>query len=77
MTKSFTYVYFKMGREWGTLVAKSGRYLTLGFGWDRAVMVYGFESCVRLYADSVEPAGDSFSLSLTLHLSHLCFLFLS
>ena len=70
-------LFIKMGRNeggvhrghrnkkfWGTWVAQLVKGLTLGFSSDHDVMVRGIEPGIRLYADSVEPAGDSLTLSL-------------
>ena len=51
------------GREQGTWVAQSAKYLTLDFGSGHDLMVCGIESCVCLHAYSVKPAWDSLSPS--------------
>ena len=50
----------------GTWVAQSVKHLTLDFGSGHDLMVCEFEPCVRLCADSEEPAWDSLSPSLCL-----------
>ena len=50
---------------------------TLGFGSDHDLMVRGFEPHIRLCADSVEPAWDSLSPSLSLSAPLLLTLFVS
>ena len=42
------------------------KHLTLGFGPGHDLTVCESEPCVGLYADSMEPAWDSFPLSLSL-----------
>ena len=49
---------------------------TLGFRSGHDLMVHGFEFCVGLCADNVEPAWHSLSLSLSLFLSLSLSLFL-
>ena len=52
-------------KNWDAWVTESVKHLTVDFGADHALTVYEFEPCVGLSADSVEPAWDSLSLSLT------------
>ena len=47
-------------------MAQSVKRLTLGFGSGDDLSVGGFEPCIRLCADSAEPALDSVSPSLSL-----------
>ena len=47
-------------------MAQSVKHLTLGFGSGHDLTVRGFESCIRLCAESAEPAWDSLSLPLSL-----------
>ena len=49
----------------GTWGAQSVKWLTLDFDSGHDLTVCEFETCVGLYADSVEPASDS-SVSLSL-----------
>ena len=49
----------------GTWVAESIKHLTLHFGTGHDLMVCGFEPCIGLCADSVEPAWDSLSPTLS------------
>ena len=51
--------------------------LTLDFSSGHDLTVHEFEPCVRLCADSVEPAWDSLSLSLSLSAPPLLILSLS
>ena len=51
---------------WGAWVAQSVGPLALGFSSDRDLTVHGFKPHIRLCADSVGPAWDSPSLSLSL-----------
>ena len=44
----------------GTRVVRSVEHPTLDLGSDRDLMARGFEPCLGLCADSVEPAWDSF-----------------
>ena len=48
---------------WGAWVAQSVKGPTLDFGSGHDLTVCGFDPCIRLCADSVEPAWDSLSLS--------------
>ena len=52
------------GSGGGAWVAQSVKCLTLGFSSGHDLMVQEFEPCIRLFADSVEPAWDSLSLTL-------------
>ena len=52
--------------SWGAWVAQLVKHPTLDFGLGHDFMVHEFEPCIGLCADSVEPAWDSFSLSLSL-----------
>ena len=45
-------------------MAQSIRHLILDFGSGHDAMVREIKPCIRFYADSMEPAGDSHSLSL-------------
>ena len=47
-------------------MAQSLRHLTLGFTTDHDLRVHGFEPHIGLPADSMEPAWDSLSPSLSL-----------
>ena len=69
------YLYWKDG-TWGdgAWVAQSVKHLTLDFGFGHDLMDCEFEPCVRLWADSTEPAWDSLSPSLS---ALLCSFFLS
>ena len=61
-----------------TWVAQSVKYLTLGFSSDRDLIMIrscGFEPCIRLYGDNMEPAWNSLPVSLFHHSSHICVLF--
>ena len=49
----------------GTWVAQSVKHLTLDFSSGHDLPVRGFKPCIRLHADSVEPALDSLSLPLS------------
>ena len=49
-------------------MAQSVKRPTLGFGSVHDLTVCGFEPCIGLCADSVEPAWDSLSLLLSLPL---------
>ena len=60
----------------GAWVAQSVKHLTLAFGSHHDLTVRGFEPCIGLYVDSVEPAWV-LSLSLSLLLPNLCCLCLS
>ena len=51
--------------KWGTCVAQSVKHLTLDFGSGGDLMVQEYEPHIRLCADSVEPAWDSLSPSLS------------
>ena len=44
---------------------QSVKRLTLGSGSGHGLAVHEFKPCVRLYAESTEPAGDSLSPSLS------------
>ena len=46
-------------RFWGTWVAQSAEHLTLGFGSGHDLLIHGIEPCIRLCANSMEPALDS------------------
>ena len=46
-------------------MAQSAKHLTLGFGSGNDLTVPEIEPCLRLCADSVEPAWDSLSPSLS------------
>ena len=48
-----------------TWVSQSVKHLTLGFGSGHDLMVYEFETRIRLCANSTEPAWDSVSPSLS------------
>ena len=50
---------------WGAWVAQSVMHLTLGFGSGHDLIVCGINPCVRVHADSAEPAWDSLSPSLS------------
>ena len=52
-------------------MAQSVKHLTLDFSSGHACTVHGFKPCVELCADSVEPACDSLSPSLSLPLPRL------
>ena len=54
---------------WGTWVAPSVKHPTLGFGSGHDLMVHEFDPHVGLHADTMEPAWNSLSLSLSLLLS--------
>ena len=61
-----------MRSPWGLGVPRVAQWVkrpTLGFGSGRDLTVCGFEPCMGLFADSVEPAWDSLSQSLSLSLS--------
>ena len=49
----------------GTWVAQSVKRATLGFGSGRDLMAHEFEPHIGLHADSMEPAWDSLSPSLS------------
>ena len=51
-----------------TWVAQWVKHLTLDFSRDHDLMFCGFKPCVGLFTDSPDPAGDSVSLPLCLHL---------
>ena len=53
------------GKARGTWVAQSVKHLTLGFGSGHDLMIRGFEPHIRICADSVEPAWDFLSPSLS------------
>ena len=59
----------KIVDAWGTWVAQSGERPTLDFSSGLDLRVGGFESRIRLCADSAESAWDSLSLSLCAPLS--------
>ena len=56
---------FRKQRCWGAWVAQSVERMTLGFGSGRDLMVPGFKPYVGFCTDSVEPAWDSLSPSLS------------
>ena len=64
------FVHLENSSSGGTWVAQSVKRPTLDFSSGHDLTVRGFEPCLRLCADSVEPAGDSLSLSLSLPLPH-------
>ena len=55
---------------WGTWVAQLVKRQTLDFGSGHDLVVHEVEPRVRLCTDSVEPAWDSHSLSLSLSAPH-------
>ena len=55
--------------EGGSWVTPSTEGPTFGFDSARDLVVHEFKPHIRLYADSMEPAWDSLSLSLSLCLS--------
>ena len=59
-------------RHWGTWVSQSVRRPTLDFGSGHDLTVHEIELHVGLCTDSVDPAWDSLSHSLSLPLPHLC-----
>ena len=67
----------KRTRAGGAWVAQSVKHLTLDVDSGHDLEVRGFEPQVGLCADSVEPAQDSLSPSLSLCLSPSCLCFLS
>ena len=50
---------------WGTWVAHSVKLPALDFGSGHDLVVYEFEPCIELCADSVEPAWEPLSPSLS------------
>ena len=54
-------------RDRGAEMVQSVKRLTLDFDPGRDLTVCGIELCVGLYTDSVEPAWDFLSLSLSLY----------
>ena len=59
-------------RLWGAWVAQSVKYPTLDFGSGDDLTVHEFESHVELWADSMEPAWDFLTPSLSLSLFCSC-----
>ena len=55
--------------KWGAWVAQLVEQPTLDFSSGRGLMVCGIEPCIGLHSDSVEPAQNSLSPSLSLNLS--------
>ena len=64
-------------QSWGTWVAQSVKRLTLDFSSRHDLTVPEFEPCIRLCADSMEPAWDSLSPSFSAPLLLVLFLSLS
>ena len=52
-------------QTWGTWVAQSVKHLILDCGSAHDLRVHRFEPCIRLCADTAEPAWDSLSPSLS------------
>ena len=61
-----TCMVFKITFSEGTWVAQLVKRLTLDFGSGHHLVVWEFEPCIGLYIESVEPASDSLSFSLSL-----------
>ena len=59
------FVILKQMPSWGAWVAQSVERPTLGLGSGHHLMVRGFKPHIGLRADSVEPAWDSLSPSLS------------
>ena len=57
---------------WGAWVAQGVKCLTLDFSSGHDLTVCEFEPCIGLYADRVDPAWDSLSLSLCPSPAHAC-----
>ena len=57
---------------WMARVAQVVKYLTLDFGSGHSLKFHGIKPCIRLYADSMEPAWDSVPPSLFLLSPHPC-----
>ena len=62
---------------WGTWVTQLVKHLTLDFGSGHELAVCEFTPCIRLHADSAEPAWDPLSFPLSLPLPCSLSLFLS
>ena len=69
-TRGLTLRYQKAEHRWGAWVAQSAERATLDFGSGHDLVVRGIEPLIGLCADSVEPAWDSLSPSLSLRLLH-------
>ena len=64
-----TKFFLKLALGGGSWVAQSVKRQTLDFSSGHDLMVCEFEPCIRLCADSMEPAWDSLSLPLPCLLS--------